>query len=246
MFKGFGYIPDFKEKSRIKDSILKIIGYPYAPRRNEARIVMNLLNPKEGEKILDIGCGEGVWYTDLKNKGYDIIGIDISKKDLSKLKNRANLMKISADVLCCDGQNMCFKNSCFDKIFSICVFEHIPDSNKALEESNRVLKLNGYFTISVPRNDFPYLIKLMVSMPKVIKNKFGTSLIRQSNNINEFRTNFDKKYSHYRNYDLKSIEQNFKNYGFKINKIEYNGKIFGSIVLGIIHSLKYFEWKKKT
>lgn len=244
--KSFGYIPDFKRKSLIKDIFLKIFGYPYAPRRNEARIVIDLLDPKKYEKILDIGCGDGVWYINLKSKGYNVVGIDISKRDLSKLKNRTNLMELSDNVLRCDAQNMCFRSSSFDKIFSICVFEHIPNDNEVLKESNRILKSGGSLIISVPRNDFPYMVKLMVYAPKTIKNLLGTSLIKKSENIKEFRHNFDEKYIHHRNYDIESLEKNFSDHGFEIRQIEYTGRFFGAFVLGVIHSFKWFEWKKKS
>ena len=62
---NFGYVPDYRNKSLLKDAYMSIFGYPYPPRRNEARKVFNLLKLRKSDKILDIGCGDGVWYLEL-------------------------------------------------------------------------------------------------------------------------------------------------------------------------------------
>jgi ubiquinone/menaquinone biosynthesis C-methylase UbiE len=118
---SFGYFPDFQNKSKLKDLYLKIFGYPYPSRRNEAVMVFDLLKPKPGEKILDLGCGEGIFTNELakrkfglsgmqnkyklslsnldkklKTKNYklNITGIDTSTRDLQVARRRAKLMKI--------------------------------------------------------------------------------------------------------------------------------------------------------
>ena len=81
---SFGYFPDFKNRSPVKNWYLKIFGYPYAPRRNEVKLVFKYLNPRPGEKILDIGCGDGIFTNELVKRGLNVTGIDISEKDLKK------------------------------------------------------------------------------------------------------------------------------------------------------------------
>jgi len=43
-----------------------------------ANDVMGLLDPKEGEVILDVGCGDGELTQKLQEKGCSVIGIDSS------------------------------------------------------------------------------------------------------------------------------------------------------------------------
>lgn len=51
-----------------------------------ANDVMDLLNPQKGERILDVGCGDGKLTLKLKEKGCLVIGIDSSKIWLNQLK----------------------------------------------------------------------------------------------------------------------------------------------------------------
>ena len=91
---AFGYIPDYKGKSFFKDAYLKIFGYPYPPRRNEAALVLKFLNPQKKEKILDIGCGIGgtsIWLA--KKLQCDVVGITISPVQVEMAKKAAEHLK---------------------------------------------------------------------------------------------------------------------------------------------------------
>jgi len=47
-------------------------------RKVEAELILDLLNPKQGEVILDAGCGTGVFTLDILSIGSQVIGLDIS------------------------------------------------------------------------------------------------------------------------------------------------------------------------
>ena len=102
----------------------------------------------------------------------------------------------------CGAQRMSFKDKTFDKIFSICVLEHIPNDTMVLKESFRILKPNRVMVLSVPRNATPFIVKLALRMPRFIKNIFASSMVQNAKNERVFRRNFDKKFRHYRNYEL--------------------------------------------
>ena len=179
---AFGYIPDYKGKSWIKDAYLKIFGYPYPPRRNEEALVLKFLNPQKKEKILDIGCGDGVWYLWLRKKGIEVIGIDLSEHDLNKLRERAEKLNLTPNALKADAQKMSFENGAFDKIYSISTFEHIQNDEKVFMEAQRVLKPNGLLVISIPLKEVPLLTKIALKLPKFIKKLVYNKFVRNAEN----------------------------------------------------------------
>ena len=101
--------------------------------------------------ILDIGCGQGIPAMLIGKKCEKIYGIDISKRALCIAKIRANYLKkkVRSEFKYVRLENARFKKEYFDKIFSICVLEHISNYIKVLKEVYRVLKQGGQFLLSV-------------------------------------------------------------------------------------------------
>lgn len=101
-----------------------------------------------GEKVLDLGCGNGRFYELFKDKPLDYYGVDISENLITIAKSRYPGVKFKV----IDGLNFPFPNNYFDKIYSIAVFHHIPSEEfrlRFLKEARRVLKPGGYFILTV-------------------------------------------------------------------------------------------------
>jgi ubiquinone/menaquinone biosynthesis C-methylase UbiE len=103
---------------------------------------------KPGEKILDLGCGNGRLYETLKEKKVDYIGVDFSEKLIEIAKRRFPETKFQA----ADAINLPFPNNFFDKIYSTAVLHHIPSEEfrlQFLKEARRVLKPEGLLILTV-------------------------------------------------------------------------------------------------
>jgi len=101
-----------------------------------------------GEKVLDLGCGNGRWFELFQEKNVDYFGIDSSEKlvEIAR-KNYSEARFQTADAL-----NLPFPNNYFDKIYSIAVLHHIPSEEfrlKFLAEAKRVLKPEGFLILVV-------------------------------------------------------------------------------------------------
>jgi len=101
--------------------------------------------------ILDIGCGNGLETLLIGKKCDKIYGIDIFKENLiqAKIKSQIFRNKINSEFKSTTLENAGFKQETFDKIFSICVLEHISNYNDVLKESYRILKKKGQLIFSV-------------------------------------------------------------------------------------------------
>ena len=103
---------------------------------------------KQGEKVLDLGCGNARYYQLFKEKGVDYTGIDTSEKLIKIAQEKYKRAKLfSVDAL-----NLPFKDNSFDKIYSIAVLHHIPSRNFRLEflkKAKRVLKPKGKLILTV-------------------------------------------------------------------------------------------------
>ena len=99
----------------------------------------------EGEKILDIGCGTGLIGEQIKNKGNDVYGIDISKGAVANAKKRGVKAK-AGDT----NREIPFKNNYFDGIILGEIIEHIMDTDDFLKKIKKKLKKKGYIIITTP------------------------------------------------------------------------------------------------
>jgi tRNA (uracil-5-)-methyltransferase TRM9 len=110
-----------------------------------------------GEKVLDLGCGNGRFFEVLKDKErffevlkdkeVDYIGVDFSEKLIEIAKKRFPEAKFQV----ADALNLPFPNSFFDKVYSIAVFHHIPSKEfrqRFLKEIRRVLKPEGLLILT--------------------------------------------------------------------------------------------------
>lgn len=118
---------------------------------------------KEDIKILEVGCGAGRLTNYLTQRGFNIIGFDISKS----LIEEGNIRYPDAVKFLASGDSMPFSNSTFDVVLSFDVLEHIPDVNEHILEVRRVLKKGGLYLFQTPNK--------LTNMPfEMIKNRSPT------------------------------------------------------------------------
>jgi len=106
--------------------------------------------------ILDLGCRPGRDAKIFTNKGYKVIGVDLSEKMIEKAKSRVK----NADFQVMDIRSLKFDDDHFDGVWASASFVHIPkkDILTGLQEVYRVLKKEGIFYISVKQGEGEVLI----------------------------------------------------------------------------------------
>ncbi|MBE9009514.1 methyltransferase domain-containing protein [Pseudanabaenaceae cyanobacterium LEGE 13415] len=100
--------------------------------------VVEWLNPNPGERILDLGCGDGALTLKLQEFGCEVVGIDSSPNFIQS----ANLLGL--DVRLLDGHHLNFDNE-FDAVFSNAVLHWMKQPDRVIEGVWRSLKPGGRF-----------------------------------------------------------------------------------------------------
>jgi SAM-dependent methyltransferase len=109
----------------------------------EIPAVNDLLGDIRGKKVLDFGCGTGIYAKALVKKGAEVKGFDISE-DMFSIARKENP---SLDLRQGSGYKIPFKEK-FDIVLASLVVHYFDDWNKMFQEVARVLKKGGYFIFS--------------------------------------------------------------------------------------------------
>ncbi len=101
--------------------------------------VLDLLQPQSGERILDLGCGDGVLTQKLVALRAHVVGIDNSPEMIAVARQRG----IDASVM--DARALVFENE-FDAVFSNAVLHWLEnDPDAPIAGAFRALKVGGRF-----------------------------------------------------------------------------------------------------
>jgi SAM-dependent methyltransferase len=100
--------------------------------------VVDLLAPRAGERILDLGCGDGVLTAKLASFGCDVIGVDASEPQV----NAARRLGLDACVM--DGEALGFDSE-FDAVFSNAALHWMSNPAEVIAGVRRALKPRGRF-----------------------------------------------------------------------------------------------------
>lgn len=98
--------------------------------------LIDMLAPKPGERVLDVGCGDGVLTEQIMNLGCDVIGADASPAMVEAAKARG----VNAQVM--DGHQLPFCDT-FDAVFSNAALHWMVKPDEALRGIRQALRPGG-------------------------------------------------------------------------------------------------------
>jgi len=112
------------------------------PDIDEAEFFYSLMDVKNGESVLDLGCSYGRMYPLLKKKTKNIFGVD-PESNAVKISKSVGYIEVNEGA----AEKIPYSDSKFDYIFSWAVYD-VVDYFLGLKESNRVLKPGGLLLIT--------------------------------------------------------------------------------------------------
>ncbi len=104
------------------------------------------------ESVLDLGCGAGRNSVYLAKKGFDVVGVDVSKSALTLANEWAKKERLkNAAFMLGTMINIPFKDCYFDAVISISVIHHgvKEDIARTIAEVHRILKKEGVFLANI-------------------------------------------------------------------------------------------------
>jgi len=130
------------------------------------RIVGSFLN-SSGKLVLDAGVGTGRFATWLAEKGFKVIGVDLSREMLEKAKRKAQILNTDIGFILADMHFLPLRKNLFDSCICINVIDHISDISKFLKEVKYVVNPKGFFIFNISNLQSPYLpIAVIVNLRK--------------------------------------------------------------------------------
>lgn len=128
----------------------KRLNSPYVLRRylHEQTYFTNLKYIQAGQKVLEVGCGEGILAVLMAKKGAIVTAVDISDDNLEASRKLALKEGVNIEFRKSDAENLIFQDNSFDVVVADNVLEHLPDFKRGLLEIKRVSK--KYAVIALP------------------------------------------------------------------------------------------------
>lgn len=102
-------------------------------------VVLELLAPRPGERILDLGCGDGVLTQRIAALGCEVVGVDASAPQVEA----ARALGLDARVM--NAEDLPFREE-FDAVFSNAVLHWIRRPDAVIGCVHRALRSSGRFT----------------------------------------------------------------------------------------------------
>lgn len=117
------------------------------------------LGPKPGNRILDVGCGEGlaeVAIGRLHISQLRLVGIDLAPSKVAAARQETIAHNQRVGFAAADACRLPFKDGVFDSIYCVAVLQHIDEVDTAVREFARVTAPRGRVLAVEPDNSARY------------------------------------------------------------------------------------------
>ncbi|WP_323677911.1 class I SAM-dependent methyltransferase [Halorubellus sp. PRR65] len=107
------------------------------------------VDPKfPGDRILDVGCGPGSDTAAFTDRGYDVVGIDLTRAFVERAHDTVDAPLVRGDM-----RTLPFTDSTFDGVWACASLLHVPrrDVPGTLREFRRVLDAPGALVATLKR-----------------------------------------------------------------------------------------------
>ncbi len=131
-------------------------------RSDAIRSLREVEKYKSNGKLLDVGCGRGFFIDEARKRGWQVYGIDYSKKVTDYAKRILGLEVRQADIFTFATRRK------FDIVTLNQVIEHVSNPNRLMKQCHKLLKRGGMIYLATPnissllakvqKKDFDYFI----------------------------------------------------------------------------------------
>jgi SAM-dependent methyltransferase len=133
---------------------------PYIAGTEAALLAEAQLRP--GERLLEIGCGEGANLVHLRRRH---AGIDLFAVDFSPAKLRFARAATAAHVANADAGRLPFRSGTFDAVLVRDLLHHVSNRRAVISEALRVLRPGGSITVIEPNGRNPLVAAMAIAIP---------------------------------------------------------------------------------
>lgn len=110
-----------------------------------------LMQPILGNKLLDVGCNNGVFLSIAEKMGYVVTGLDFNRNSIESGQQAFGLKKLYSYTV--EDFSKEFPSEKFDVITCFEILEHLDNPNQFLKTIKGLLRPQGSIAISVPNRD---------------------------------------------------------------------------------------------
>jgi 2-polyprenyl-3-methyl-5-hydroxy-6-metoxy-1,4-benzoquinol methylase len=168
------------------------------------RFLLEHVSP--GMRVLDVGCGEGVFAAELARAGAEIVGIDVAEEPL----RRAHARQPELDLRLVDGEGEWpLADASFDVVWAGEVIEHVADTAAWLSEVRRVLRSGGPLLLSTPAHG-------------------PLTMLRVAFSRRAFEDRFEPRGEHLRHYSRGTLMALLTDFGFHEAQVRSAGGVPGA------------------
>lgn len=131
------------------------------------------LGDVKNKRILELGCGEGIYLEIIARMGGDIFGQDISQEYIDEGLKSLRDKNFNPVMKAGNAAKILFEDNYFDGVITADFFEHISyeEKIKIVSEVYRVLKPGGVFVIKTPNLDYLRVTLLLRRIFAILKFK---------------------------------------------------------------------------
>jgi len=126
-------------------------------REYESRLLLEMVGPRRAERILDVGCGTGIFTRDLLAAGAQVTGLELSLPMLRRAGKKASGLPFS--MVQGDMRGLPFADGSFDKTISVTAIEFIEDARGAVAELFRVTRPGGRIVVASLNSLSPWAVR---------------------------------------------------------------------------------------
>jgi ubiquinone/menaquinone biosynthesis C-methylase UbiE len=124
--------------------------------------------PRSGERVLDVGCGTGVFTAEIARVGACVTGIDVSQGMLASARERMSRERLSADLRFGQAEELPFDDASFDLALTVTMLEFVSSPAAVVAEMARVLKPGGRLVVAVLSSQSVWTIQRRLSRQETI------------------------------------------------------------------------------
>ena len=118
------------------------------------KAALKSLNINGGSRVLDVGCGTGLLFSQVAVEAKTVVGVDVSSRLLLQAKEHARKFR-NVNLVQADADHLPFISNYFNVVFAFTVLQNMPNPQETLSEIRRNATFDASVVVTGLKKAFP-------------------------------------------------------------------------------------------